>query len=156
IVMGVLREEARSSAARMLVSGEEWRAGWDGGAFTYSGAQLDVRAPWLGLPGRHQSHNAGAACAGIEQLGDRRFTPAAIAQGLRECVWPGRLQKLKPGPLAGDGQVWIDAAHNPGGAAVLAQAIRTAREGGERVAVVLAIQAVKDIDAVVVELVAVA
>lgn len=150
--LGVLREEARLAGAPVLYAGEEWRGGWDGGAFVYAGQKLNVRAPWLGLPGAHQAQNAGAACAAIEVLNDKRITTDAMAAGLRECTWPGRLQQLKPGPLAGTGAVWIDAAHNHGGAAVLAQAIRAERENGERVAVVIAIQAVKDVAAVLGEL----
>jgi dihydrofolate synthase/folylpolyglutamate synthase len=150
--LGVLREEARLAGAPVLYAGEDWRCGWDGGAFVYAGQKLHVRAPWLGLPGAHQAHNAGAACAAIEALGDRRITQAAMAAGLRECIWPGRLQQLKPGPLAGTSAVWIDAAHNPGGATVLARAIRAGREAGERVAVVVAMQAVKDVAAVLGEL----
>jgi dihydrofolate synthase/folylpolyglutamate synthase len=156
LAMGVLREEARTTNAKILSAGEDWRAGWDGDAFTYSGARMNVRAPWLGLPGRHQSQNAGAACAVVESLRDARFTPDAMATGLREVTWPARLQRLKPGPLTNGGAVWVDAAHNPGGAATLANAIRAEREPGERVAIVFASQAVKDIEGVLGELKAVA
>lgn len=152
IAMGVLREEARTTGARMLCAGEDWRAGWDGDAFVFEGERLTVRAPWLGLPGRHQAQNAGAACAVIDTLRDPRFTQDAIAAGLREATWPARLQQLKDGPLTGGREVWIDAAHNPGGAAILAQAISTAREPGERVAIVFASQAVKDIEGALAEL----
>lgn len=152
IAMGVLREEARLAGAPVLCSGEDWRAAWDGDAFVYSGGKVNVRAPWLGLRGKHQAQNAGAACAVIEAIGDARVTTEAMAMGLREVTWPARLQRLKPGPLAGTSAVWIDAAHNPGGAATLAQAIRAGREEGERVAVVFAAQAVKDIESVAAEL----
>jgi dihydrofolate synthase/folylpolyglutamate synthase len=155
IALGVLREEARTAAAPVLCAGEDWTAKWDGDAFVYSGARLKVRAPWLGLPGRHQSQNAGAACAAIEALKDNRFTAEAMATGLRETVWPGRLQQLKTGPLAGDGAVWVDAAHNPGGVATLASAI-TASRGDDRVAIVFATQAVKDVEGIVSELTGVA
>jgi dihydrofolate synthase/folylpolyglutamate synthase len=156
IALGVLREEARTAAAHVLESGDDWRARWEGDAFVYEGRRLTVRSPWLGLRGRHQAQNAGAACAALEALGDPQFLPAAMAAGLREVSWPARLQKLKPGPLVGDGAVWIDAAHNPGGAATLAAAIRSSRQVGERVAVVFAAQAVKDIEGVLAELASVA
>lgn len=155
IALGVLREEARATAAPVLCSGEDWTASWDGDAFVYSGARVKLRTPWLGLPGKHQSQNAGAACAAIEALKDSRITPEAMAAGLRETVWPGRLQQLKPGPLAGDGAVWVDAAHNPGGVATLARAIKAGR-GDDRVAIVFAIQAMKDVEGVVSELIGVA
>lgn len=156
IALGVLREEARTAAAEVLESGDDWHARWEGEAFVYEGRKLSVRSPWLGLRGRHQAQNAGAACAALEALGDKRITPAAMAAGLREVSWPARLQKLKPGPLAGDGAVWIDAAHNPGGAATLAAAIKSSRQPGERVAIVFAAQAVKDIEGVLAELVSIA
>jgi dihydrofolate synthase / folylpolyglutamate synthase len=152
IPLGVLREEARTAGAPVAYAGEDWEARWDGEAFVYSGGRGTVRAPWLGLPGRHQAQNAGAACAAIDVLKDTRLTPAVMAAGLRECMWPGRLQRLKPGPLAGTSALWIDAAHNPGGAATLARAIGAGREEGERVAMVIAIQAVKDVSALLTEL----
>jgi dihydrofolate synthase/folylpolyglutamate synthase len=156
IALGVLREEARTAAAHVLESGDDWRARWEGEAFIYEGRKLTVRSPWLGLRGRHQAQNAGAACATLEALGDRRITPAAMAAGLREVSWPARLQRLKPGPLVRDTAVWIDAAHNPGGAATLAAAIRASRQAGERVAIVFAAQAVKDIEGALAELVSAA
>ncbi|OYW42768.1 MAG: hypothetical protein B7Y91_01170 [Rhodobacterales bacterium 32-64-14] len=152
IALGVLREEARTAGAPVLEAGDDWRARWEGEAFVYEGQRLTVRAPWLGLRGRHQAQNAGAACATLEAMGDKRITPAAMAAGLREVSWPARLQKLAPGPLAKDRDVWIDAAHNPGGAATLANAIRASRSEGMRTAIVFAIQGVKDVDGVLGEL----
>ena len=148
IALGVLREEARTAGAPVLEAGDDWRARWEGEAFVYEGQRLTVRAPWLGLRGRHQAQNAGAACATLEAMGDKRITPAAMAAGLREVSWPARLQKLAPGPLAKDHDVWIDAAHNPDGAATLASAIRASKVDGERTAIVFAIQGVKDVDGV--------
>lgn len=156
IALGVLREEARTAGAPVLEAGDDWRARWEGEAFVYEGQRLTVRAPWLGLRGRHQAQNAGAACATLEAMGDKRITPAAMAAGLREVSWPARLQKLAPGPLAKDRDVWIDAAHNPGGAATLASAIRASRSEGMRTAIVFAIQGVKDVDGVLGELTPVA
>lgn len=148
IALGVLREEARTAGAPVLEAGDDWRARWQGDAFVYEGRRLTVRAPWLGLRGRHQAQNAGAACATLEAMWDKRITPAAMAAGLREVSWPARLQKLAPGPLAKDHDVWIDAAHNPDGAATLASAIRASKVDGERTAIVFAIQGVKDVDGV--------
>lgn len=44
----------------------------------------------------------------------------AIRTGIATARWPARLQKLSPGPLTGDKQVWIDGAHNPAAAQALA------------------------------------
>lgn len=151
LALGVLREEARKLSAPVWASERDWRTDWDDEAFVYMGPGLNVRSPWLGLPGRHQAENAGAACAIVEALGAKAPAvlrdPEIMAAGLREAVWPGRLQRLQPGPLAPDDRaVYIDAAHNPGGAAVLAGAIRAARPelGRDRASVVIAMQETKD------------
>jgi dihydrofolate synthase/folylpolyglutamate synthase len=91
----------------------------------------------------------------MEAISDPRIATEAMAAGLRETTWPARLQRLKPGPLTGGNgaAIWVDAAHNPGGAAALAEAISSARpDGGDKVALVMAIQGVKDIEAVLTEL----
>jgi dihydrofolate synthase/folylpolyglutamate synthase len=62
-------------------------------------------------------------------------------------VWPARLQMLGAGPVTDGraGAVWVDAAHNPGGAAMLAENVLASRPpGGERVVMVAAMQAAKD------------
>lgn len=156
IALAVLREEARAAAANIIVARDDWKATWEGEVFTYQSKKLTVRTPWLGLRGTHQGQNAGAACAVIEavnaRLGDNRISAPHMSAGLREATWPARLQRLRPGPLAEDAAIWIDAAHNPGGAATLAVAIRAAKEEGDTVAIVFACQAVKDARGVLAEL----
>ncbi len=152
IALGVLREEARTAAAKVIEAGDDWTVTLEGEAFTYQSATLTVRTPWLGLRGKHQAQNAAAACVALEAIGDKRITPQAMAAGLRETTWPARLQRLAPGPLAGDAAIWVDAAHNPGGAATLAAAIKASKEQGDSVAIIFACQAVKDIRGVLAEL----
>lgn len=156
IALGVLREEARAAAAKIVEANDDWTTACEGEAFTYQSKKLTVRTPWLGLRGRHQAQNAGAACATLEALNDKRITAGHMAAGLREATWPARLQRLAPGPLAGDSAIWVDAAHNPGGAATLAAAIRATQEQGDTVAIIFACQAVKDVRGVLAELVPVA
>jgi dihydrofolate synthase/folylpolyglutamate synthase len=156
IALGVLREEARRAGAPVTWAGHDWKSKWEGQAFHYHGRDLQLRAPWLGLPGRHQAQNAAAACATLEAMDEYRIKPDAMAVGLREAIWPARLQQLKPGPLAPEAgpPVWIDAAHNPGGAEVLADAIRAREpEEGDKVIIISAMQAVKDAGGVLSELV---
>lgn len=72
----------------------------------------------LALPGRHQLENAAVAVAILETWSARvSFVPtAAIVSGLTECQWPARLEWLQ---LA-NGELLVDAAHNPAGATALA------------------------------------
>lgn len=149
-----LEGAAQAIGAPVLASRREWRGRWDGAAFVYEGRGLGVRAPWLGLAGQHQAENAGAACAVMESLG-LSIEPEFLAAGLREAAWPARLQRLKAGALVSAagvdwrGALIIDAAHNPAGAAALAQTIRAGRPelGSDKASVILASQGAKDIGA---------
>jgi dihydrofolate synthase / folylpolyglutamate synthase len=159
IALGVLREEARRAGAPVTWAGHDWKSKWDGQAFLYQGKEQKLRAPWLGLPGKHQAQNAATALAALEAMDEYRIKPDAMVVGLREAIWPARLQQLRPGPLAPapGPPVWIDAAHNPGGAEVLADAIRARTPDDEdKVVIITAMQAVKDAGGVMSELVPVA
>jgi len=86
------------------------------GAGPYSvealGAVIEVDSPLIGA---HQKRNAALAIAAAVELGQRHgfpITPAAIANGIRETRWPGRLERISVG-----GVDWmLDVAHNPAGA----------------------------------------
>lgn len=67
------------------------------------------------LPGAHQAKNLALAVLAAETLG---FSPEAIARGARSCRWPGRLERVE---LPENRVVLLDAAHNPEGAAALAE-----------------------------------
>jgi dihydrofolate synthase/folylpolyglutamate synthase len=74
----------------------------------------------IALLGVHQAINLGLAVRAAEALADLgfdRFDPAAIREGAAACRWPGRLEALD---LPGGRRLLLDAAHNPAGAAVLA------------------------------------
>ena len=69
------------------------------------------------LPGKFQIQNGLNAMAAARCLENRgyRISDDAIAQGIAEAVWPGRLEKLQSEP-----DVYLDGAHNPSGARELA------------------------------------
>ena len=69
----------------------------------------------LALPGKHQARNLALAVLAAEELG---ISPEAIVEGARSCRWPGRLEWVE---LPQDRRVLLDAAHNPEGAAALAE-----------------------------------
>ena len=51
------------------------------------------------------------------------FAPDVLAAGLRAVEWPARLQRLRGallGLLPPGSELWLDGAHNPGGAEALA------------------------------------
>jgi dihydrofolate synthase/folylpolyglutamate synthase len=101
--------------------------------------------PAVALAGDHQRRNAAAAMAAIDHLEaiDVVHVPlAARVRALAEVRHPGRFEVI--------GDVILDGAHNPDGAAALAATLRDAvRIRRERVVVILAISADKDARAIV-------
>ncbi len=89
------------------------------------GSEIEVDSP---LTGEHQHRNLALAIAAAVELGTTHgfsVTPAAIADGIRETHWPGRLERLE-----GRGAQWIlDVAHNPAGAWALRAGLRSTLEG---------------------------
>lgn len=97
--------------------------------------------PAIGLPGSHQRRNAAAAIAAIHALG----LPVS-AEALAAVRHPGRFEVIGPGSTpAGVSRVILDGAHNPHGAAALADALR---ERGERPVLIIAVSADKDVAAI--------
>ena len=80
-------------------------------------AALARTAP-LALPGIHQRSNAAVAACVLSELDRLGFAvgPDAVRSGLRDVHWPGRLEQL----TVGGTHFLLDAAHNPDGAAALA------------------------------------
>jgi dihydrofolate synthase / folylpolyglutamate synthase len=77
----------------------------------------------VGLRGRHQRANAAVAVGLLEAIDARGIDVprAAVDEGLAGAVWPGRLDLRR---LADGREVLLDAAHNPEGAAALAEYLR--------------------------------
>ena len=75
-----------------------------------AGSKIEVRLP---LAGRFQVRNALTALTTARLLAERgfRIDDAAIASGLAEVRWPGRLERVMESPI-----VYIDGTHNPSGA----------------------------------------
>jgi dihydrofolate synthase/folylpolyglutamate synthase len=76
------------------------------------GSSVKVASP---LTGAHQQRNIALAIAAAVELSREHgfpITPHQIAEGIRNTVWPGRLECIDRGGL-----VWVlDVAHNPAGA----------------------------------------
>ncbi|MGO1543121.1 MAG: bifunctional folylpolyglutamate synthase/dihydrofolate synthase [Gulosibacter sp.] len=74
----------------------------------------------VSLAGEYQAHNAALAIAAVEAFfgGERELEYDTVANGTATAVSPGRLDLIGTDPT-----VIIDAAHNPHGAAHLAQAV---------------------------------
>ena len=84
------------------------------------GVSIEVDSP---LAGAHQHRNVALAIAAAVELAteyDFPITPAAIATGIRQTRWPGRLERI-----VARGAEWVlDVAHNPAGAWALRSGLR--------------------------------
>ncbi len=89
------------------------------------------------LVGAHQRENAKIAVALGREAG---FDDQAIRIGLRDVVWPGRLESLRTEA----GEVVLDAAHNPDGARALGAAFAERGLPPSQVALVFGSMADKD------------
>jgi len=107
----------------------------------------------LSLPGRHQLDNAEVAVAILERWSHLvQYVPTdAIVTGLTQAEWPARLEWLH---LPSHGDLLIDAAHNPAGAAALASYLQDSASG--RLPIVIATMADKDLPGMIQPLAAVA
>ncbi|TDL00636.1 bifunctional folylpolyglutamate synthase/dihydrofolate synthase [Mycobacterium paragordonae] len=101
---------------------------------------------FLPLHGEHQAHNASLALAAVEAFfgagAQRQLDVDAVRAGFAAVTSPGRLERMRSAPT-----VFIDAAHNPAGAAALAKTLADEFDFRTLVGVV-AVLADKDVDGI--------
>ncbi|MBX7431442.1 bifunctional folylpolyglutamate synthase/dihydrofolate synthase [Mycobacterium sp. Y57] len=101
---------------------------------------------FLPLHGEHQAHNAVVALAAVEAFfgagADRQLDIDAVRAGFAAVTSPGRLERMRSAPT-----VFIDAAHNPAGAAALAQALAAEFDFRSLIGV-LSVMGDKDVDGI--------
>ena len=116
----VIEDRAAGLAAPVKALGQHWQVAEDRGRLTYQDETGLLDLPLPSLPGPHQVENAGAALAGLRQLG---FGEAACEAAMTDSVWPARMQKLTRGALVErfrGAEIWLDGGHNPAAGAALA------------------------------------
>lgn len=129
--LAMIKQRADTVGAPLHVHGRDWLARQAGERLlvTVDDAVWDLPLP--ALAGRHQIENAGLAVACALALGDLAPDAGALAQGLRTVEWPGRLQRLRRGPLVAllpaACELWLDGGHNPAAGEALAASLN----GGE-------------------------
>ena len=117
----VIKRVAGGVGAPLARLGREW-------SFERAASYMEVRDacggghyPLPALVGGHQVENAALATVCARLLPGLEVGDAAIAQGLQEARWPGRLQRIPWAGLAEDWELWIDGGHNAAAAAALAR-----------------------------------
>lgn len=115
---------AAEQRAPLSRAGKEWRVEALDSGIEFISQFHERHLPFPVLAGRHQVSNAGAAIACVTALPGFDFNNDNIAKGLEKARWPGRLHKLSKGRLVSlipnDFELWLDGAHNEGGAEALA------------------------------------
>jgi dihydrofolate synthase/folylpolyglutamate synthase len=145
-VLDLFTRRCRELNAPMYVKGVNFHTrGGPAGQFSYQGLAWKLEHLHSNLRGRHQYGNAALVLATLELIAPHGFPApeAAIREGLAQVRWPGRLEQV-----AQDPRVWLDGAHNPAAARILAETLKRTRING-RLIFVLGIMADKDFPAII-------
>ncbi|MFL6736533.1 MAG: bifunctional folylpolyglutamate synthase/dihydrofolate synthase [Sphingomonas sp.] len=139
-----IEEIARERGASWLPRGGIWDAITRQGKLRYRDEKGELDLPLPRLPGRHQAMNAGLAVALLRHQPVFHVPPPALSASLGWADWPARLQRLAPGPLVGELDVWLDGGHNPSAARQIASFARHRFADGKPLHIVFASLATKD------------
>ena len=146
--LAIIRRRARRVGAPLTEVGPAPVDGWDRDGLTVDLPRLGrVR---VGLRGRHQAANVAVADAvldGLDRAGIATAGDGARRRGYATAVWPGRLELLEIDGV----DILLDGAHNPAGAAALAQALDDLHPHLMRgpLTLVVAAMADKDVDGII-------
>lgn len=149
--MGELERAVELTESTMVAEGDQFAllsstVAVGGQVISVRGRAAQYDDVFLPLYGTHQAHNAAVAIAAVESFlgsGTQPLVGDVLAEGLATVTSPGRLQLVGTEPT-----VLVDAAHNPHGAAALAEAMTTYFTFDE-IAVVLGVLQDKDASGIV-------
>jgi len=124
-VEAVLSDKAAECGVSLDMAGRDYRyserlCDMNGCVFDFSGYGENWMGIRAGLVGRHQVANAAAATAACLLARQRgiRVDERAVRDGLKQVVWPGRLEVIAREPV-----IVLDGAHNPQGMKALVDAL---------------------------------
>jgi dihydrofolate synthase/folylpolyglutamate synthase len=138
--MAAILGAAEAAGVPVLLRGRDWEIAATAEGLRFEGLEL----PPPGLPGVHQAENAAIAMMALRAAGFE-LVPEVLAAGLRAVEWPARLQRLRGallGLLPAGSELWLDGAHNPGGAEALAAQLQ---DWAGPTALVLGMKQAKDV-----------
>ncbi|MGQ9587078.1 MAG: bifunctional folylpolyglutamate synthase/dihydrofolate synthase [Thermoplasmata archaeon] len=116
--LSVIENTCRKKDAALRRIGKDFKASGvgqtlNGTRFDYDGVRR-LSGLRTRLLGAHQAENAATAIAVVEDLSEKgmHVSDGEIRRGLRNAVWPGRLDVISTDPL-----IILDGSHNPDGVA---------------------------------------
>lgn len=122
-VREVLEEVALKRGAPMAICGQDFGFHEQAGRLVYQDefGLMDLHLPRL--RGAHQLGNAATAIAALRHAG-LDLPELAYEQAMDNVRWPGRMEKLRAGPICdlapATAEIWIDGGHNPSAGEVVA------------------------------------
>ena len=134
-----IERAAMTHGAPLAMQGRDWSVAATAMGMHYADRHGELPLPAPVLLGDHQVLNAGLAIAMLRHQDIVNVSDAAMAAGLREAAWPGRLQRLSDGPLTHGRETWLDGGHNRSAGEALA-----AHWSGRRLHLVTGMLAAKD------------
>ncbi len=148
-VQTVLAKKAEAVGARLFRRGLDWEISRNKEGFRYESNSRQMDLPRPALRGAHQIDNAGLAVACMERLPGLTIPAPAVARGVAETRWPGRLQRLERGPLLAGlppgTELWLDGGHNAAAGAALADmAAAWQAQDGKPLKLIVGMQANRD------------
>ncbi len=117
-------EVAKQESAPWLARGGAWDALVQKGRLFYHDEEGELNLPVPRLLGRYQAMNAALAIAMLRHQDKLPVPASALTAAMGWADWPARLQRLAPGPLVGDREIWLDGGHNPSAARQVASFAR--------------------------------
>jgi dihydrofolate synthase / folylpolyglutamate synthase len=140
-VLDLLQSKCKMNRSVLWRVGREFRYRLTGSGLNYYGKDITLKNLELALKGRFQARNGATALGVIELLRNKGLSipTRAIADGLRRCRWPGRVQVVGTDPT-----IVLDGAHNPGAMRTLVDAIQSGFEY-DRLLLVIGVMADKEI-----------
>ncbi|NCP23498.1 MAG: bifunctional folylpolyglutamate synthase/dihydrofolate synthase [Erythrobacter sp.] len=130
---------ALAAGAPLAVKGRDWDASAELAGLHYRDRHGELALPAPTLPGPHQIENAALAIAMLRHQDMVSVSREAMAEGIRAARWPARLQRLVPGPLTCNREIWLDGGHNPSAGAMLG-----AHFAGQRLHLIVGMLEAKD------------
>jgi dihydrofolate synthase/folylpolyglutamate synthase len=123
-----IAEAAAAAGATWLPRGDRWDAIVYRGKLHYRDERGKLQLPLPRLQGAHQAMNAALAVAMLRTQRTLAVREPALRAAIGWADWPGRLQRLGPGPLAdrlpAGSELWLDGGHNPAAARAVADFFR--------------------------------
>lgn len=150
-VRDFLREQAAQRGCPCAVAGRDWiaqQACHDRFYIRWRQSSEELTYPLPPLYGAHQIENAALALAVLKGCSGRfPVSGEAIATGLRNTVWPARLQKLECRLTPPEWELWLDSGHNESAGRILAaQAQAWQEKDGKPLYLMIGMMARKDIE----------